>query len=94
MAGSRFSNWFGPRYDDNRLMDIVRHAIDADPLISSPASLTVTVKKGVITLDGVVQRESEKDRIEGVVRNALRTIGIKYERLVNALTVTEPVQPG
>jgi len=86
-------SWFGPRYDDNRLVEIVRHAIDADPLISSPGSLTVTAKKGVITLDGVVQRESEKDRIEGVARNALRTIGIKYERIVNALTVTELVQP-
>lgn len=94
MAGSRLMSWFGPRYDDNRLADIVRHAIDADPLIASPGALTVTSKKGVITLDGIVQRESEKDRIEGVVRNALRTIGIKYERIVNDLTVSEPVQPG
>ncbi|RIK38937.1 MAG: hypothetical protein DCC57_20520 [Chloroflexi bacterium] len=93
MTISRLTNWFGGKYDDDRLLAIVRHAIDADPLIAEPATLTVTVKKGVITIDGVVHRAAEKDRIEGVVRNALRTIGIKFDRVVNDLRMVNQPQP-
>ncbi len=93
MTSSRFANLFGSKYDDERLLATVRHAIDADPLISDPGTFTVAVKKGVITLDGVVHRAPEKDRIEGVVRNALRTIGIKFDHLVNNLNIVEQPQP-
>ena len=60
-------------------------AIAVDPLISDPIGLVVTSKKGVITLGGIVAKAQEKDRIEGVVRNALTTVGLKHESIINEL---------
>jgi hypothetical protein len=84
---SFFSKWFGggAKYKDEQLVSQAMIAIAADPLISDPAGLVVTSKKGMITLSGLVPRLQEKDRIEGVVRNALTTVGLKYEGIINDL---------
>ena len=82
-----FANLFGAKnkYQDEQLVAQAMTAITADPLISDPSALVVTSKKGVITLSGIVHRAQEKDRIEGVVRNALTTVGLKHERFINEL---------
>ncbi len=74
---SFFENLFGAKnkYKDEQIVSQAMTAITADPLISDPSALVVTSKKGVITLSGIVYRSQEKDRIEGVVRNALTTVG-------------------
>ena len=84
---SFFANLFGAKnkYQDEQIVSQAMTAITADPLISDPSALVVTSKKGVITLSGIVHRAQEKDRIEGVVRNALTTVGLKHESLINEL---------
>jgi osmotically-inducible protein OsmY len=84
---SFFENLFGARnrYKDEQIVSQAMTAITADPLISDPSALVVTSKKGVITLSGIVHRAQEKDRIEGVVRNALTTVGLKHESFINEL---------
>ena len=84
---SFFENLFGARnrYKDEQIVSQAMTAITADPLISDPSALVVTSKKGVITLSGIVYRSQEKDRIEGVVRNALTTVGLKHESFINEL---------
>jgi len=84
---SFFANWFGAKnkYKDEQLVSHAMTAITADPLISDPSALVVTSKKGVITLEGIVYRAQEKERIEGVVRNALTTVGLKHASFVNEL---------
>jgi hypothetical protein len=78
---SFFSKLFGAKgakYNDEQLVAQAEIAIAADPLISDPTGLVVTSKKGMVTLSGIVQRPQEKDRIEGVVRNAFTTVGLKH----------------
>jgi hypothetical protein len=84
---SFFENLFGAKnkYKDEQIVSQAMTAITADPLISDPSALVVTSKKGVITLSGIVHRAQEKDRIEGVVRNALTTVGLKHESFINEL---------
>jgi hypothetical protein len=84
---SFFENLFGAKnkYKDEQLVSQAMNAITTDPLISDPNALVVTSKKGVITLGGIVHRAQEKERIEEVVRSALTTVGLKYERFINEL---------
>jgi osmotically-inducible protein OsmY len=82
---SFLTNLFGAKYKDDQLVSQAMKAIAADPLISDASTLLVTSKKGVITLGGIVPKAQEKDRIEGVVRTALTTTGLKHERFVNEL---------
>jgi len=84
---SFLENLFGAKnkYKDEQIVSQAMTAITADPLISDPSALVVTSKKGVITLSGIVYRVQEKDRIEGVVRNALTTVGLKHESFINEL---------
>jgi osmotically-inducible protein OsmY len=85
---SFFSKLFGAKgtkYNDEQLVSQAMSAIAADPLISDPSGLVVTSKKGMITLSGIVLRPQEKERIEGVVRNALKTVGLKHEGVINEL---------
>jgi hypothetical protein len=42
-----------------------------------------------MTITGVVARRQEKERIEGVVRTALTTMGLKHERIINDLRLPE-----
>lgn len=73
------------QYKDAQLVSQAMTAITADPLISDASTLVVTSKNGVMTLSGIVQKSQEKDRIEGVVRNSLTTVGLKHERIINEL---------
>ena len=73
------------KYNDAQLTTQALTAIANDPMISDPSTLVVTSKQGVITLGGIVHKRQEKDRIEGVVRNALTTVGLKHERIINEL---------
>ncbi len=82
---SFLTNLFGAKYKDDQLVSQAMRAIATDPLISDPSTLLVTSKQGVITLGGIVPKTQEKDRIEGVVRTALTTTGLKHERLINEL---------
>jgi osmotically-inducible protein OsmY len=75
----------GNKYKDTQLVSQAMSAITADPLISDPSTLVVTSKKGVITLSGIIHKQQDKERIEGVVRNALTTMGLKHERIINEL---------
>jgi osmotically-inducible protein OsmY len=85
---SFLSKWFGgTKYNDEQLASQALRAINDDPLIHDPSGLVVTSKKGVITLSGIVQKPQEKDRIEGVVRNALKTTGLKHQSLINELKI-------
>ena len=81
------SKWFGSanKYKDAQLVSHAMTAITEDPLISDPSALVVTSKNGVMTLSGIVHNPQEKDRIEGVVRNVLTTVGLKHERIINEL---------
>jgi osmotically-inducible protein OsmY len=82
-----FSKLFGSgsKYNDNQLVQQSMSAVSTDPMIDDPSSLVVTSKKGVITVSGIVHKQQEKDRIEGVIRNALTTRSLKHERIVNEL---------
>ncbi len=73
------------KYNDTQLVTQAMTAISVDPLISDPSALVVTSKNGVMTLSGIVHKRQEKDRIEGVVRNSLTTVGLKHERIINDL---------
>ena len=75
----------GNKYNDAQLVSQAMTAITADPMINDPGSLVVTSKNGVMTLSGIVQRRQEKERIEGVVRSSLTTVGLKHERIINEL---------
>ena len=87
---SFLTNLFGAKYKDDQLVSHAMKAIAADPLISDASTLLVTSKNGVITLGGIVAKPQEKDRIEGVVRSALTTTGLKHERLINELKLAHP----
>ncbi len=81
------SRWFGAKskYNDAQIVSQAQVALSSDPMISDPSALVVTSQKGVITLSGIIHKPQEKDRIEGVVRSALTTVGLKHERIVNEL---------
>ncbi|MCX6049035.1 MAG: BON domain-containing protein [Chloroflexi bacterium] len=87
---SFLTNLFGSKYKDDQLASQAMKALAADPLISDVSTLLVTSKHGVITLGGIVPKAQEKDRIEGVVRTALTTTGLKHERLINELKLARP----
>jgi hypothetical protein len=81
------SRLFGSKssYNDAQIVSQATSAITNDPMISDPSALVVTSKNGVITVGGIVNKAQEKDRIEGVIRNALTTMGLKHERIINEL---------
>jgi osmotically-inducible protein OsmY len=83
-----FAKFFGKSYNDGQITATVQTAIDNDPLIKDPGAVVAASEKGVITLSGVVQKEQEKNRIEGVVRSALTTVGMKHERIINDLKIS------
>ncbi|MCX6049245.1 MAG: BON domain-containing protein, partial [Chloroflexi bacterium] len=80
---SFLTNLVGTNYKDDQLASQAMKALATDPLISDASTLLVTSKHGVITLGGIVPKAQEKEQIEGVVRSALTTTGLKHERLVN-----------
>ena len=81
------SRFFGKKFDDEQIMFHAKNAIAEDPLLNDSELVTITSEKGMIKVIGTVHRTEEKDRIEGVIRNAIRTIGLKYDQLINELKV-------
>ena len=79
------SRLFEVKYPDDALVSSATKAIASDPLIREPESLLVTSKKGIVILAGIVPREQERLRIEGVVRNAFTKAVLKHERIINEL---------
>lgn len=81
------SRFFGNKYQDEQLISHAQTAIVEDPLVSNVSKVSVSSEDGVVTIEGTVHTEREKDHLEGSVREALRTTGLKYERVVNNLQV-------
>jgi osmotically-inducible protein OsmY len=81
------SRLFGTKYNDDQLIAQATTAITEDPLVREGTGVVVASEKGIIKLTGIVHRNGEKDRIEGVVRNALGVTGAKYDRIVNEIQV-------
>ena len=79
----------GNKYNDDQLVNQATSAIAHDPLISDAGGLVVTSKNGVVKISGVVRDQQEKERIEGVVHNALTTMGLKHEQIVNELRLPQ-----
>jgi hypothetical protein len=85
-----FSRLFGSsKYNDSQIVSQAMTAVSNDPIVNDVSSVVVTSKKGVITLSGSVQKKQDKDRIEGVVENALNTMSLKHERIVNELRLPQ-----
>lgn len=82
-----FSRFTRTKYNDDEIVHRAETAITEDPLIHDWKNVDISSEKGVILLGGFVHNESEKDRVEGVVRSSLRDAGLKFERLVNELGV-------
>lgn len=82
-----FSQLFGAKYADDQLVASATRAINSDTHIHDPSTLLVSSKKGVVTLAGIVPKEQERERIEGVVRNAITKANLKHERLINELKI-------
>jgi osmotically-inducible protein OsmY len=82
-----WSKWFGNSYDDDKLVDAVHTALTDDPLIKDHSKIAVDSEDGVITLTGKVEKQIEKDHVEGTVRDALRYQKLKFERIVNNLRI-------
>jgi len=84
---SLWSRFLGNKYNDDQILLHAKHAIAEDPLVNDSGSVMIASVKGVVTLTGTVHRNQEKDRIEGLIRTALRTMGLKYEHIINDLKV-------
>ena len=81
----------GNKYPDDQLASQATTAVTHDPLISDPGSVVVTSKHGVVTISGTVRQQQEKERIEALVRNAITTMGLKHEQIVNDLRVPQTI---
>lgn len=88
----KFPSLFGAKYDDEQLAAHAKVAIAEDPLVHEHGGVNVVSSRGVITLNGVVHRDAERERIEGVVRNAITNMGYKYDHIVNELKVDKADQ--
>ncbi len=78
---------FGGKYDDQQLIAAVEQAIENDPLLQDTTAITVASKKGVIELTGKVRSDREKERTESVIRTKLSTANLKFDQLVNKITL-------
>ena len=81
------SRLLGEKYNDTQLVSLARQAVDVDPMVTDPSTVTIDSVKGVVKLSGVVHRSTERDRIEGIVRNTYRNAGLKFSDVVNELKV-------
>ena len=82
-----FSRLFGRKYNDEQLVSHAKNALATDPLLTDITGVSIASAKGVISLTGTVHKLTEKDRIEGGIRSALNTAGLKYDRIVNEIQV-------
>ena len=86
------ARWFGSsKFNDAQLVSQAETAIHNDPIVRDPGALVVTSKNGIVTISGNVYKAQEKDRVEGVVRNALTTMSLKHDRIVNDIRLSEQV---
>jgi hypothetical protein len=84
------SRLFGSKkYNDSQIASQAMTAITNDPILTDNGSVVVTSKNGIITLSGTVHKRQEKDRVEGVIRNALTTMSLKHERIINELKLPQ-----
>ena len=82
---SFLSRFFGPKYDDEKLASLAKQAVEVDPLLATYPTLDVSCDHGVLTIAGTVHKAEEKDHIEGVVRSAIRNVGLTFEGIDNRL---------
>ena len=78
---------FGGKYNDEKLVSIVEQAIAVDPLLQDTTAIIVASKKGVIKLTGKMHSDREKERTESVIRTTLNTANLKFDKIVNYITV-------
>ena len=81
------SRLFGSSYADDKLVAAATKAINSDTHVHDPSTLLVSSKNGVVTLAGIVSKEQEKGRIEGVVQEAITNANLKHDSLVNELKI-------
>lgn len=84
---SAFGKLFGGKFDDSKIEAQIRTALSEDPLVLDPSTIAVSSQKGVITLSGVVHKAGERDRVEGVARTTVQSIGLKFDHIENKLEV-------
>lgn len=84
---SFWSRLFGSKYDDEEIVSAIQPALIDDPMITDHSKISVSSEDGVVTLAGSVEKQLEKDHIEGAVRDAVRYKGLKFERIANDITV-------
>jgi hypothetical protein len=82
-----FARLFKSKYNDEQLVAHAQTALATDPLLTDVTGVTVTSTKGVIRLTGTVHKVTDKDRTEGVIRNALRTAGLQHDHILNEIQV-------
>lgn len=82
---SVFTRILGSKYDDEKLLSIAKVAIAEDPLLPDVTGIALKSEHGVVSLSGVVHRDSEKVRVEKAVRQALETTGLRFDHIVNEL---------
>lgn len=78
---------FGSGFDDEELVHSIRAAVMDDPMIVDPSRLMIDSEDGVITLAGTVGKRMEKEHVDLTAREALAYRGLKYERIVDNITV-------
>ena len=86
---SILTRFFGTKYNDAQLMAQGLSALEEDPLLPNGATLIVSSEQGVVKISGTVHKNSERDRAEGVVRSAIRNVGLKFDRIENDVRVEE-----
>jgi osmotically-inducible protein OsmY len=79
----------GSKYNDDQLTSQAMAAVTHDPMIRDPAGIVVHSKHGILTLSGTAHDQQERERIEGVVRNAITTVGLNHEQIVNELRIPQ-----
>ena len=81
------SRLFGSKFNDEQLTSYARTAVIEDPLISEAAGVTIASENGRIKLAGTVHRDSERSRIENVIRGTLQNTGQKFDGIINEIQV-------
>jgi osmotically-inducible protein OsmY len=74
---------FKTKQDDKKVVSQIQHALSIDPRIINSEHLEISIKSGVVTIAGSAHTESEKNRVEEIVRNTLRTANFKYNLISN-----------
>ncbi len=84
---SFWSRLFGSGFKDDKLTSLVELTLREDPLVVDHSQLSYAVAKGVITLRGRVAKNLEREHIATAVQNAVKSSGLKFEKVVNEIQV-------